>query len=53
MTLPLLSRFVLVPDARPVDEPPVAPFRRYRLARVPAQAPCDQERFAYLKKSYD
>jgi len=53
MTLPLLSRFVLVPDLRTAAEPPVAPVRRYRLSRVPAQAQCDRERYAYLKKSYD
>jgi len=53
MTLSLLSRFVLVPDLRTAAEPPVAPVRRYRLSRVPVEAACDRERYAYLKKSYD
>ena len=53
MTLPLLSRFVLVPDHRAAVESPPAPVRRYRLSRVSPEAPCDRKRYAYLKKSHD
>lgn len=53
MTLPLLSRFVLVPDPRTALESPPAPVKRYRLSRLPPEAPCDRKRFAYLKKSHD
>jgi hypothetical protein len=49
-----LARLVLVPDLRSAREPPgTAPVRRYRLARMPAQAEDGPGRFGYLKKTYD
>ena len=52
MTPIALARFVLVPYARTAVEP-VAPVRRFRLARVNPPGRAGHDRFDHLKRSYD
>jgi hypothetical protein len=54
MSIPALSRLVLVPSARTALAPAgAAPIRRYRLARVESPVRDDRDPFAHLKRVYD
>jgi hypothetical protein len=53
MSIPALSRLVLVPTARPSVASAGAPIKRYRLARVRSAGRDAREPFAHLKRVYD